>query len=40
MVELGFDKKVGNNIGQLRIADATSGGVRKPPGPISDPEHD
>ena len=26
--------KVGNNNGQLRIANATSGGARKPPGPI------
>ena len=26
--------KVGNNNGQLRIAKATSGGARKPPGPI------
>ena len=26
--------KVGNNNGQLRITNATSGGVRKPPGPI------
>ena len=25
--------KVGNNNGQLRIANATSGGARKPPGP-------
>ena len=26
--------KVGNNNGQQRIANATSGGARKPPGPI------
>ena len=25
--------KVGNNNGQLRIANVTSGGTRKPPGP-------
>ena len=26
--------KVGNNNGQLRIQNATSGGARKPPGPM------
>ena len=31
--------KVGNNNGQLRIANATSGGTDKPPGPINCPEH-